>query len=77
MIDQFYFTVHYHVTINIIYQNKKDGTMNFKTHNHINAKTTKRFKLYKSGKLWLVAGVTFVHLLVAQSSTIKLRTLTQ
>nr|WP_243683428.1 GH25 family lysozyme [Lactiplantibacillus plantarum] len=33
--------------------------MNFKTHNHINAKTTKRFKLYKSGKLWLVAGVTF------------------
>ena len=59
MIDQFYFTVHYHVTINIIYQNKKDGTMNFKTHNHINAKTTKRFKLYKSGKLWLVAGVTF------------------
>ncbi|WP_394851773.1 KxYKxGKxW signal peptide domain-containing protein [Lactiplantibacillus plantarum] len=51
MIDQFYFTVHYHVTINIIYQNKKDGTMNFKTHNHINAKTTKRFKLYKSGKL--------------------------
>ncbi|MCG3568915.1 KxYKxGKxW signal peptide domain-containing protein [Lactiplantibacillus plantarum] len=25
--------------------------MNFKTHNHINAKTTKRFKLYKSGKL--------------------------
>ena len=33
--------------------------MNFKTHNLINAKTIKRFKLYKPGKLWLIAGVTF------------------
>ncbi|XRC41477.1 KxYKxGKxW signal peptide domain-containing protein [Lactiplantibacillus plantarum] len=33
--------------------------MNFKTHNLINAKQLKRFKLYKPGKLWLIAGVTF------------------
>ncbi|WPG32886.1 SH3 domain-containing protein [Lactiplantibacillus plantarum] len=33
--------------------------MNFKSQNPIDASQSERFKLYKSGKLWLVAGLTF------------------
>nr|WP_253954389.1 GH25 family lysozyme [Lactiplantibacillus pentosus] len=33
--------------------------MNFKSQNPIDVSQSQRFKLYKSGKLWLVAGLTF------------------
>lgn len=33
--------------------------MNYKSQNPIDASQSERFKLYKSGKLWLVAGLTF------------------
>ena len=33
--------------------------MNFKSQNPIDTSQSERFKLYKSGKLWLVAGLTF------------------
>lgn len=33
--------------------------MRFNSHNQFNYDQSERFKLYKSGKLWLVAGVTF------------------
>ncbi|WEE35561.1 SH3 domain-containing protein [Lactiplantibacillus paraplantarum] len=33
--------------------------MNFKSQNPIDVSQSERFKLYKSGKLWLVAGLTF------------------